>query len=388
MVKGLENKKPIVLFADVEAGFGHLAPMSAIVNEFTKKYQDKVQIVHKSVFTSTTNPHILKLGRMQSKHPERLGKNFIVRLGESITYAFPSRLMLFILDRVFGRGRKEYIKELGTMKPDVVVSTYYLPTHLCVQSNKKGLTNALNINYSPDTFIYPAWDRGVDKLFVNNERAYLVALKRGFKKSNVEKVGFVYKADAFNEKSQSKAREELGISEQEYVILITTGAYGTLKTVKLVKELVKKGVKVNIQVVCGKDKKTFDELTAIKNSGVENLQVYSQVQSLATLMQACDLIIGKAGANTTSEARLYSKPMIIFFEQSRIEVEQAKYLCDKKCVIREKKISKIISLITQDTLRKGHLRSKLVGLDENVVDGVTQVVDGIYEMMKDKGLTE
>jgi UDP-N-acetylglucosamine:LPS N-acetylglucosamine transferase len=151
---------------------------------------------------------------------------------------------------------------------------------------------------------------------------------------------------------------------------------------------VKKGVNANIQVVCGKDKKTFDELTAIKNSGAENLHVYKQVQSLATLMQACDLIIGKAGANTTNEARLYSKPMIIFFEQSRIEVEQAKYLCDKKCVIREKKISKIISLITQDTLRKGHLRSKLVGLDENVVDGVTQVVDGIYEMMKDKGLTE
>lgn len=388
MVKGLENKKPLVLFADVEAGFGHLAPMSAIVSEFTKKYQDKVQIVHESVFTSTANSHILKMGRMQSKHPKRLGKNFIIRLGESITYAFPSRLMLFILDRVFGKGRKEYIKELGAIKPDVVVSTYYLPTHLCVQANKKGLTSALTVNYSPDTFIYPAWDRGVDKLFVNNERAYSVATKRGFKQSKVQKVGFVYKTGALEEKSQVKARDELGISEQEYVILITTGAYGTLKTVKLVKKLLKKGIKVNLQVVCGKDKKTFDKLTAIKNNGAESLHVYSKVQSLSTLMQACDLIVGKAGANTTNEARLYSKPMILFFEQSRIEVEQAKYLRDKKIALREKKLSKIVSLITQDTLRKGGLRSQLVGLNEQVVDGATQVADGIYNLMKEKGIVE
>lgn len=384
----MKNKKPLLLFADVEAGFGHLAPMSAIVSEFTRKYNDKVEILHKKVFTETDNPHILKMGKMQSKHPKRLGRDYVFRLGESISYALPSWFMLSILDRVFGKGRTEFIKELGRLKPEAVVSTYYLPTHLTVQANKKGLTNALTISYSPDTYVYPAWDRRVDMMLVNNERAKKQSIRRGFKEKNVKQVGFVYKRGAFTNASKLDARKRLGISDDEYVILITTGAYGCNKTVKLVEKILAKNISVNLQIVCGKDQKTFDKLTAIKNSGHDNLHVYQNLESLAPYMCACDLIIGKAGANTCNEARLYQKPMILFFEQSRIETEQAKYLVEKNIAIRQSNINKIISIISRDTAHRGDLRARLTGLDQQVIDGATQVADRIFDMLKAKGLVE
>lgn len=46
-------KKPKVLFPFVEAGLGHIMPMTAVVDVFEKKYGDRVEVIRTNFFQDT-----------------------------------------------------------------------------------------------------------------------------------------------------------------------------------------------------------------------------------------------------------------------------------------------------------------------------------------------
>ena len=111
-----EVKKPKVVFAMVEAGMGHIAPLSGAYEAFEKKYGKYCNV--------SKYPSVQKMGLEQSGHVKKLLKSKAYNNFEAFSYKLPSKLVLKILDMHFGKGRRDFIKELSEMQPDLLFSTY------------------------------------------------------------------------------------------------------------------------------------------------------------------------------------------------------------------------------------------------------------------------
>ena len=362
-----KNKKPKVLFSFVDAGLGHITPTRGIADAFEKKYGNKCQVIRSYVFKESKSQAVQKMGALQDAHPKKLGSNKVFSFFEGLSYALPSKLVLFFLDRAFGKGRKDFLQDLKNIDADLVFSTYYLPTHLARQANEKGLTNSLIVSYAPDPYVYPAWDRKCDLLFVLNEQTKNQALSRGYKKDSVEVVPFVYRSDITNTTlTPDNIRKKLGIAEGRYLLLFTAGAHATKGAEKIIKKVVEQNLDLDFYIVCGKNQTMFEKMqTLAKNfKGKTQIKPLPFIDNLHEYMCVSNLAIGKSGLGTVMEAKYYGLPMIIFSEQSKVEQITAKYLSKNGIAIREHNHNKIVEIIRKDfednSYANGLLKEKVI----------------------------
>lgn len=376
-------KKPKVVFTFVEAGFGHISPMMGISKAFSEKYGNKCEIVNSYIFSDSKNPRVVKLGNSLSAHTKRTAFNKLYNRIEAFSYIIHSKIILKILDVVFLRARRQFFKEFKEIKPDLLVSSYYKPAHLAAQANKKGISDTLIATYTPDPYVYPAWDRNCSIFMVNNDWAQKSAIKKGFKQEKVKKTPFIYNDEFLNiNYSKGVAREKLGIEEGRFVILVTNGAYGSNKTKKLIKEILKNDIDAMIICACGKDEKLLHFINQNKGEK-ENVIAIGYVEKLNDYMLASDLIVGKAGSNTLMETAYLAKPMIVCDMANRLEEIAAK-LCQREgLAIVETRPKKIIGLIKDEKEGNTHFsRLKEVAKKYHDDSGASVAADHLYALLK------
>lgn len=382
----MQNKKPKVLFAMVEAGMGHIAPLSGAHEVFERKYGKYCEIEKYPVFTESKYESVRKMGEEQSSHVKKLLKSKNYNRFEAFSYKLPSKLVLKVLDMHFGKGRKEFLKELAEKQPDLVFSTYYLPTHLARQANDKKLTNCLVATYTPDPFIYPAWDRKCDMYLVNNSRAKELAIKKGFKKEVVKQIPFIFKKGVTDVNlSKQQAREGLGLQKDNYTILFTSGAYGAQDMVSYVKPFLKYDKPINFVIVCGKSQELFNQMESlreIKNDCV-NYYVIGFTDRLAEYMRAANVMIGKSGMNTIMEAIYHDCPVIANTFANKLEEKILEYFIDEKVALYETDAQKIADVVLKDISGEGVFKNFEESCKKfKVNDGPEQAADLLFELLK------
>ncbi len=379
------QKKPKVLFTFVEAGMGHIAPMKGICEAFTRKYGDKCEIEKSFIFEESAYPQVRKMGKSFSVHTKRTAYNKLLNKLEALSYILWSRIVLLALDIIFFRARRKFFLEFKDKNPDLVVSTYYKPSHLAKQSNKKGLTNTLIATYTPDVYVYPAWDRQCDAFIVNNLDAEKMAKRRGFKKDIVKRVPFVFRPE-IEKKSGDKEqkKKDLGL-ENKYLVLFTSGAYGTQGTKKFLKKLLKENLEINLVVACGKNEKLVKEMSEIAHfkGDKTNLRVIGFVDNITDYMEAADLCVGKASTNTVMEVARAKTPMILNACANRVEEMAKRRFVKEKIALYEKNPKKIARLIEKDMGQKDYLLTSLSGLEKcDDLTGAQKTADILFDLLK------
>ena len=381
----MDGKKPKVVFTYVEAGMGHIMPMSGMQDAFEKKYGDKCEIVKSYVFAQSKYKEVRKMGAMQSQHAKRMSNSRLLSILEAISYAFPSRLVLFFLDRVFGKGRKLFFNDAKELNPDLLVSSYYLPAHLFRQANEKGLTDTLIVTYTPDYCVYPAWDRKCDVFLTHNEMAATMAIKHGFKKETVKIVPFIFKSGIENARiDKAAARKGLGLKD-EYTILCTNGAYGTKNMIKLGRLIARENLPVKFIAVCGKNQALYKTLTdfAATFSGRTEICPIGFTDKLPEYMAAADLIIGKSSPGTVREALLSGAPMITDGYINHNEKYCFAYCGRHKITVCEKRTDRIIDIIKKDLENSGYIKSLLSDLAPyRDFTGAEKAADVLFGLLK------
>ena len=340
------KEKPKVLFTFVEAGMGHIIPMNGIYKAFCEKYGDSCETVKSYVFSSSPSAEVRAMGTALAAHTKRVANDNFYNFIEAVSYGFSSKTTLKILDTRFRKAIKIFSSELEKINPDLIVSSYYMPSHIAAKTNRAGQTHTLIATYSPDPYIYPAWDRDCDLFIVNNDNAEYMALKKGFSKDSVKKIPFVYDEKITDSKlTKDEARKKTGIDDK-FTVLFTNGAYGTKRTGRLLEKLIDADLGINLIAVCGNDKSMLDKVMRLKekNSGT-HIVATGFTDKLNEFMLASDIAIGKGGSNTIMESVYLGCPMIINAEASRLETETAKYRESQGLVIREKNPGKIIGFI-------------------------------------------
>ncbi len=384
----MQNKKPKVLFTFVEAGFGHIVPMIAISEAFEKKYGEKCQVIKSYVFRDSKHKEVVQIGKELSDSTKLASRNYLYNRLEAIAYSFSSEFTHWFLDLHFKKGEQLFMEELQELAPDMVVASYYLPTHITAKANEKGLTNALTVTYSPDIYIYPAWDRNCDMFIVNNFEAYSSAIKKGFDKDKVVQVPFLFRENITAlKKSKDECREELGLDKDKYQVLFACGANGSRNITKSIKAILDSDLDIELTVVCGKNPKMEEEVKKLveKGKGKVKLNLVAYTDLMAEYIKASDVVIGKAGSNTLIETLYLGTPLIVCDLANRLEEITIKHYVKEKMALRVTNPKKLVRLLTELTKDKTRLQYCAENFKKlNSEGGALIVADKIFELLKSR----
>lgn len=201
-----------------------------------------------------------------------------------------------------GREAEQIIKDF---KPDAVIGTgayvtgivllhahkLHIPCFIHEQNALPGLTNKVLSHFVDNIFIS---FKGTEKAFHHPER--------------VVYSGNPIRAD-FERLDKAQCRKQLGISDDQMVILATGGSLGAEKLDNEVVGFANKIQGLNIKLLFVTGKMYYDEIKPQINSS--NVTVIDYANNMPVLMTAADVVISRAGAIALAEITACGKPSIL-----------------------------------------------------------------------------
>jgi diacylglycerol O-acyltransferase len=223
-------------------------------------------------------------------------------------YDWFTRLAKAVVMKLFGR-RLEAVA--SRRHDDLVISTYpFGSAALDWLRRNRGMTTP-TVTYVPAFHVHPLWTYpGVDMHFVMYDTAAADARTAGIQSGL--RLGAPPVRRGFGDLSKAQARDRLGVPQQDFVVLISGGAWGLGHIDRGVKALLGVDPPVHVLAVCGKNSGLMSELKAARAGARGRLTVYGYVDNMPDLMAAADVVVTNGAGVTVLEALKTPRPVIAF----------------------------------------------------------------------------
>jgi len=312
-----------VLIFSASFGAGHVRAAEAIIEALHTK-EPNVQITHLDfgAFLSKTFNSMIKSTYIELiKHTPKLWGKFYYRTSKIP----PDSLFQRFLN---GLGRREFVKFIQVLKPDLVICTYPTVAGVLAQQRLKGILNVPLVTVVTDYAVHSQWIHpGVDLYIVGCKSVYDGLVARGINPSSIRITGIPVSPKFELKLDRQQILRDLDLRPHLPTVLVMGGAYGVLGGAKWIcKILVEASFKVQTIIVCGPDEKLYKALDPIIEDGRNPVARFGFVRNVEVLMSAADMIITKAGGLTVSEALTKRVPLVIFRPIPGQEEENAIYL--------------------------------------------------------------
>jgi processive 1,2-diacylglycerol beta-glucosyltransferase len=323
-----------VLILSASAGAGHLRAAQAIERAFAEGHA--AESVRHIDTLEYTNPLFKRLYSrayidMVNNMPEVLGWLYDF-------YDDPKkddRLQL-AFDKL---NTRPFVKLLETYQPDVTVCTHFLPAEIISWLTGKGKLRTRQAIVVTDFDIHAQWlCANYAHYFValDETRAHLVEL--GVPAEKVTVSGIPIDPVFAVEKDPQALRKALGLRPDGVVILISAGGFGVGKIANLITPLLKLAHRAQVVAICGRNAELKAELDALAARLPHNPRVALKAVGYTTAMDeymaAADLIVGKPGGLTTSEALARGLVFVVVSPIPGQEERNADHLLEEGAAIR------------------------------------------------------
>lgn len=294
-----------VLLISITAGYGHHATAKAIGDELTARgakvtTADLLQYVSKTLYDAVDKGYLLST--KYARKPYRLAYNALDSRKAGSGNSTVS------LTELIARRFANYFRGYT---PDVIICTHPFPAMVINELKQDGKVRAPAIGIITDYTIHPFWESvdRIEHITLASELLTYIAEKKGIEKSRLLPVGIPVHPK-FNEKlDKREARRLLGLDQDKETILVMGGSMGYGNMVRLVADIDRLDMGLQIVCVCGKNDKLRSrlELLVTKNP----LSVQGFINNVEQFMDAADCIVTKPGGLTTTEAMAKGLPMIL-----------------------------------------------------------------------------
>ena len=218
------------------------------------------------------------------------------------------------LDRFEDRVMANFRAHPGLHAADVVVSTHFLTSALLGRMRMRGELRAPVVTVVTDEHPHAVWlHRGVDLTCVASRAARTAAIAGGMDPSRVEITGI-----PIDPRFCMTHQRSFAVTEQPRpMILVCGGGHGLGDIPAVVRSLLATSLHCTIVVVCGKNAALEVAMRGLQSSGNAEgasgpeLRVLGYSNAMHELMAAADLMVGKPGGLTTTEARAVGLPMVL-----------------------------------------------------------------------------
>ncbi|MCR4805078.1 MAG: undecaprenyldiphospho-muramoylpentapeptide beta-N-acetylglucosaminyltransferase [Clostridia bacterium] len=287
------------------------------------------------------------------------------------------------------KGGREAEAILREFQPDAVLGTGgYVTGPVVRKASKMGIPCFLHESNVVPGMANKMLEKYADGIFVSFEesREHFAHKERVVLTGNPIRRGFLAG-------DRAKARAEKGLSDEDFMVLVTGGSLGAqvlnLATVDLVRTLAASGRSIRVFFVTGR--RYFEEVKALLSEiagADEFVRLIDYADDMPVLMAAADLIVSRSGAIAMTEILASGKPSILIPSPNVTNNHQyynAKSASDAGAavLIEEKNMKDGYGIFTDAVLALSGDRDRLSRMANCAAKaGRKDAVDAIYAEMK------
>jgi processive 1,2-diacylglycerol beta-glucosyltransferase len=327
--------KPCVLLLSATSGAGHVRAAQALEKAFLAHSDCVVEHIDALRYVSKFFQRLYDKAyiSMVRRAPELMGLLY-QRTDQPWQHLRPR----LALDRL---NTRPMIRLLKRVQPDLCVATHFLPAEIIAWLIAKKKLLARNAIVVTDYDVHAMWlCRTVDRYFVAMEEAAQYLTHIGVPREKICITGIPIDPLFSVPLPRAHARKHLKLDAEATIILISAGGYGVGPVEQLVRELLQLERSWQIVAVAGKAEKTRKRLEQLAKSasklpsGAPKLCAVGFTTEMDKYMAAADLMVGKAGGLTTSEALARALPMALIEPIPGQEERNADHLLEAGAAIR------------------------------------------------------
>ncbi|HET6892520.1 MAG TPA: glycosyltransferase [Pyrinomonadaceae bacterium] len=292
-----------VLLLSASAGAGHVRAAEALEKALTNSYSEAEDVRHVDVlqFTNKVFRHLYSKAYIElvNKLPEVPGWVY-----DKLDTPWKNERRRLALDKL---NTRPLVKLLREHQPDMIVCTHFLPAEIVSWLKAKERLASRQAIIVTDFDVHAMWlCHHYEQYFVaiDEARAYLEAL--GIPPQKITVSGIPIDPVFAVAKDKNEMRLKHGLEPDRTTILLSAGGFGVGSVDALITSLFPLQQRVQIVAICGRNEELKQRLTKLATSrrkdSTVSIKPLGYTQEMDELMAASDLVLGKPGGLTTSEA--------------------------------------------------------------------------------------
>jgi len=293
-----------ILLLSASAGAGHVRAAEAIEKAFKqRKDSDSLEVHHFDVlnYTNKLFRHLYSKAYIDlvNKMPEVPGWVY-----DKLDKPWKNERRRLALDKL---NTRPFVKLLREYQPDLIVCTHFLPAEVVSWLKAKERLASRQVIIVTDFDVHAMWlVHHYERYFValDEARVYLAAL--GIPAEKITVSGIPIDPVFAIRKDKDEMRLKHGLEPDRTTILLSAGGFGVGSVDALVTSLMPLQHRAQVVAICGRNEELKERLTKLAARAGRNANVilkpFGYTQEMDELMTASDLVLGKPGGLTTSEA--------------------------------------------------------------------------------------
>ena len=232
--------------------------------------------------------------------------HLLVNQDEKSSYSIMLRSLLLLIRTVLLHRMKE---KLEIIAPDVVVATQMYPAALFARlKEKQQFSDIPSLGILTDYGLQKVWIRPTTDGYCVPSQAVADQLSAwGVPPGSIYETGIPLDRQFVNPPSQAEARAALNLNNQKPTVLVTGGQYG-IGLVPTLEHLCGAGNEWQILVTVGNGGSDNASLQGLQQAYPSQLILFDWVENMAQLIAAADVVVGKPGGLSVSEALACGRP--------------------------------------------------------------------------------
>jgi processive 1,2-diacylglycerol beta-glucosyltransferase len=329
------KSKPRVLLLSASSGAGHVRAAQALEKAFAARGDCAVEHIDAIEYVSKLFQRVYDKAyiSMVRRAPELMG---VLYERTDQPWQHPRRRL--VLDRL---NTAPMVRMLKRVQPDLCVATHFLPAEIIAWLIAKRKLHARNAIVVTDYDVHAMWlCRTVDRYYVAIDEAAEYLARIGVPREKLRVTGIPVDPLFSKPLDRAEARRVLALDPSALSILVSAGGYGIGPVEQLVNDLLGLQRPWQIIAIAGKAEKVRKRLEEISRkagklpNGAPRLVPVGFTTDMDKYMAAADLLVGKAGGLTTSEALSRILPMALIEPIPGQEERNADHLLEAGAAIR------------------------------------------------------
>jgi processive 1,2-diacylglycerol beta-glucosyltransferase len=290
-----------VLVLSASAGAGHIRAAQAIERAFAEmgsarevRHVDTLDFTNKVFRRLYSKAYI----DMVNKAPELLGW-----LYDYLDTPWEKERRRLALDKFNARPFINMVRDYG---PDVIVCTHFLPAEIVSWLKAKERLACPQAIVVTDFDVHAMWlCHHYEHYFVALEETRVHLEKLGIPGAKVTATGIPIDPAFARPADKGAAREKLGLAADKTTVLLSAGGFGVGPIEHLVQSLLEMRHPVQVVAICGRNEELRGRIAELAAGPVPErhaIAVVGYTTAMHEYMAASDILVGKPGGLTTSEA--------------------------------------------------------------------------------------
>ena len=230
--------------------------------------------------------------------------------------------------------------------PAAVVCTHFLPVEALAPLRARGRLRVPLYCVITDFTAHPFWAFAeVDRYFVANDAVAKQLAGHGVAPARIAVTGIPIDPRFARTIGRDRARAHFGLDPARPFVLVMGGGGGVGPLADLAERLAGSRVGPQVIVVCGTNARLRDAIDHLPAGRTGRIRTLGFTHEVDVLLEACDVMVSKAGGLTCAEALVKRVPLVVFRPTPGQEVANAEVLVEGGAAVLAEDIGEVVASV-------------------------------------------